>query len=301
MACEKPITAYRPATGGPLRFTPPNPDRDPRSYEAMKVPCGTCILCRQEYARQTAIRLTHEATLHDKNCFLTLTYDDTHLPEYGSLNYEHLAGFWKRLRIDLLRRGAVTKHSDALRYYAVGEYGDRSLRAHYHACIFGQDFKGSGEIQLREGSHSLWTNLHLQRLWGFGNVSVGVLNFATARYTASYVVKKLRQKQKYVRIDPDTGELIPLVQPRAFMSRNLGKGWWLQWGHQLADHDRVIVEAQEQKPPKAYDKWLAEKDQKRALQIKARRKELAKPLTPEEARARALNAHARVGKKSKKV
>lgn len=143
--------------------------------------------------------------------------------------------------------------------------------------------------------------MELQRIWGHGNVSVGALNFATARYTASYITKKLRSKQQYVRVNEETGELIALEQPRAFMSRNLGKGWWEQWHQQVQDHDRVIVESHPQKPPKAYDRWLLELNQKRLEEIKEQRRIKAVKQTEDQMHARARYAHARAQKKTKSI
>lgn len=298
MPCEQPIPAWRPAIGGPLLFKPPT---NGRAYNKMHVPCGHCILCRTEQARQTAVRIIHEATLHQENCFLTLTYDDNNIPTYGSLNYEHLVKFWKRLRKSMVAKTKANRSTATpIRYYAVGEYGDRSLRPHYHACLFGHAFL-SERIILRTTPSLLWTSMELQRIWGHGNVSVGALNFATARYTASYITKKLRSKQQYVRVDNDTGELIAIEQPRAFMSRNLGKGWWDEWNQQLQDHDHVIIDAHPQKPPKAYDRWLLETNPEKMEEIKEQRKNNAIAQTEDQTHARARNAHARAEKKSKSI
>lgn len=62
----------------------------------LQVPCGRCIGCRLEKARQWAVRCMHEASLYDKNCFVTLTYDEDYCPE--SLIPEHFVLFMKRLR-----------------------------------------------------------------------------------------------------------------------------------------------------------------------------------------------------------
>lgn len=59
--------------------------------------------------------------------FVTLTYDNEHLPPNCSLRFEHLALFWKRLR----------KRVPNIKYFASGEYGETTLRPHYHAIIFG--------------------------------------------------------------------------------------------------------------------------------------------------------------------
>jgi len=289
MGCTAPITAYRPSNGGPLKFSPPKYGTA-EQYQGITIPCGTCIACREEQARQQAVRIVHEAQSHEESSFLTMTYTDKHLPEHGSLNYEHLQKFWKKAR----------KQLGKLRYYAVGEYGDKTLRPHYHAIVFGRAFT-KDRIIIREQPSLLWISPELEDIWGMGQVTVGALTFETARYTASYVTKKLRSKQKYVRVDEETGELIALTQPRSFMSRNLGKEWWLKHGQHTTDHDFVVINGRRQKPPRAYDRWLGEKDKERLEEIKASRKAKAVIKTPAQNRARARSAHARVGQKSKNV
>lgn len=290
MPCEAPIRAYQRTAGGPLCFTPPNTGKEASTWKALDIPCGHCILCRQEHARQWAVRIVHEAQQWPHSCFITLTYDNDNLPKYGSLNYHDLQKFWKRLR----------KAHGPMRYFAVGEYGDETQRPHYHACVFGHAFTKDRQM-IRDFPSLLWTNPVLQGAWGLGHVSVGALTFETAQYTASYVLKKLASKQQYVRVDQDTGELLRLVQPRAFMSKNIGRDWWITYGKHTTAHDLVVINGKKQKPPKAYDRWLGEVDQQKLEEIKKRRKEKAPEETPEQRRARARNAHARAKRKSKKV
>lgn len=289
MPCAQTLTAYRPVKGGPVRFNKP---KDGHAYTKIELPCGQCILCRLEHARQWAVRITHEGQLWEESSFVTLTYEDKHLPAYNSLYYPDLQKFWKRLR----------KQIGTLRYYAVGEYGDESYRPHYHACIFGHAFTHNRRI-LRKTPTLLWTNPLLEEAWGKGNVSVGALNFQTAQYTAAYVTKKLNNERRYVRVDEQTGELIDLVQPRAFMSLKpaIGREWLEKYGDNTYAHDRVVIDGQEQKPPKYYDRWLEQTSPKKHEKIKEKRRKNATPLTAEESHARAKNAHARVKIKSKKV
>lgn len=293
MPCEKPIKAWRPALSGPLRFDPPN---NGRAYTPINIPCGYCLLCREEQARQQAVRVTHEAMSHEENCFVTLTYDNKNLPPYGGLRYDDLVKFWKRVRKFLWKH-----YRKRLRYYAVGEYGDKTLRPHYHACIFGHAFT-EGRVILKTTPHLLWWSPELAQLWGMGNnVSVGALNFETARYTASYVTKKLRMKQQYVRIEEETGELVKLEQPRAFMSRNLARKWWEENRHYVSATDTVIINGRKQKPPKAYDKWLGEVNKLPLEMVKEERKRKSKTTTKGETRARAATARARAGMKKKSI
>ena len=58
--------------------------------------------------------------------FLTLTYDNEHLPPGAELSKRDLQLFIKRLR----------KRNPGIRYFAVGEYGSQKGRPHYHAVIF---------------------------------------------------------------------------------------------------------------------------------------------------------------------
>ncbi|AXH75815.1 MAG: replication initiator protein [Microviridae sp.] len=288
MPCEHPITAYRPSKGGPVSFKRPQHT----TYEELQLPCGQCILCRQESARQWAVRITHEASLWEQNCFVTLTYDETNLPKDGNLRYRDLQLFWKKLR----------KEIGELRYYAVGEYGDKTNRPHYHACIFGHAFT-KHRVILRTEPTLLWTSPQLAETWGLGHVSVGALNFQTAMYTAAYVTKKLGYNKRYMQLDPETGELEEMIQPKAMMSLRpaIGREWLQKYGHQVYAFDEVIVDGRKQKPPKYYDRWLKQRSEIAEQMIKEERKKKAIKQTPQQTHARAENARARARQKKKTV
>lgn len=288
MPCAAPITAYRPTNGGAVFFKRPQHT----TYTEMQLPCGYCILCREEQSRQWAVRIHHETQCHQANCFVTLTYRDECLPEYGSLNYSHLHLWWRKMR----------RRFPGVRKYAVGEYGDKSDRPHYHVCVFGEAFL-ENRIVMREQPHLLWTSPLANELWGLGNVMVGDLNYQTAQYTAGYMAKKLVKGKQYVRVDEQTGELIPLVQPRAFMSKHpaIGGTWLERYGDQVYAHDRVVIAGRPQKPPRFYDRWLHGRSEIALGMIQERRKAKAKPLSEDQRRARARNARARAERRSKKL
>lgn len=48
----------------------------PNYRRELKLPCGRCIGCRLDRSKQWAIRLMHEAQLHERTSFITLTYDN---------------------------------------------------------------------------------------------------------------------------------------------------------------------------------------------------------------------------------
>lgn len=132
------------------------------------LPCGKCLNCKLAHARQWAVRCSLEASLHDDNCFITLTYADEYLPPLAKLRKKDLQLFFQRLQM---------KYPGA-RYFACGEYGDQNKRPHYHALIFG--------YYLQEKD--------LKELWPYGLVDIDELNFFTAQYVARYTVKKSGSK-----------------------------------------------------------------------------------------------------------
>lgn len=98
----------------------------------MCVPCGKCILCKDRKVKEMAARCVAETNLHGKvPYFITFTYDDKHLPEEG-LRKRDIQMFLKRLRAMLVR----DKLSNKLRYLAVGEYGSKKGRPHYHVILW---------------------------------------------------------------------------------------------------------------------------------------------------------------------
>src|SRR6187549_2683574 len=91
MPCYHPFTAYQ-LDDGRIVFA----ERG-KVKRSVVLPCGHCIGCRLERSRQWAVRCMHEAQLHDVSSFVTLTYDDSHLPYHGSLDYTHFQKFIDRL------------------------------------------------------------------------------------------------------------------------------------------------------------------------------------------------------------
>ena len=116
--CYHPISGFKSATG---QF---HIKLSQYSKESMTVPCGKCIGCKLDKARSWAIRCVHEASLYEDNAFITLTYDDSHLPPTGSLVKADFQNFMKRLRFHF--------GGNNIRFYQCGEYGDKNLRTAAH-------------------------------------------------------------------------------------------------------------------------------------------------------------------------
>lgn len=153
----------------------------PYITEGVAFPCGGCLPCRHQRARIWSHRLILEATQHDRNAFVTLTYTESELHTIGgSVNPRHLQLFIKSLR----------RKTPRFRYYAVGEYGEQTLRPHYHLALFGFDTCERGQTDLRRPNCCSRCKL-VNDTWGKGAVQLARLEEASAAYVAGYVTKKL--------------------------------------------------------------------------------------------------------------
>lgn len=253
MTCYYPLTAYRDSDNT-IKF------REPRNcLETLTLPCGQCVGCRLERSRQWAIRCAHEASLYQKNSFITLTYNDSNLPIDKSLNYEDFQKFMKRLRFSQSGHQPNADGSRPIRFYMCGEYGENFGRPHYHACIFNYDFPDKKLWKVTPSKSRLYTSEILSELWPFGYSSIGDVNFQSAAYVARYIMKKINGRAAethYEHVDPDTGEVFNRKPEFNKMSLKpgIGKGWFDKFNSDVYPSDEVIMNGKKMKPPKYYDR-----------------------------------------------
>lgn len=142
-----------------------------------------------------------EAQCHETSFFSTFTYE---VPPNGStLVKAHISDAIKRLRERVRGSGR------SVRFYACGEYGERTLRPHYHACLFG--LGADDEQHIKEAWFGLRDPVAIA---GFS--SHGVLAVGGAEYVTGYVTKKLAS----IELDKARGVLPEF----AVMSRRPGLG-----------------------------------------------------------------------------
>lgn len=195
-------------------------DMPDRMAPYVQVPCGQCLECRIQQTRVWADRCVLEAKQWNDNYFITLTYDDCNVPSNGSLNKRDYQLFLKRLR----KRFPDTK----IRYLISGEYGDRSMRPHFHLILFNLPLKDltdkfkEAEWELESGFDKNGDYIHKKRLkrlrthskppqgqyplyysktihecWDYnGMISVGRFSYDTAAYISQYCTKKVNPKNK---------------------------------------------------------------------------------------------------------
>lgn len=232
----------------------------------LSLPCGQCVGCRLERSRQWAMRCVHEASLHEANCFITLTYAEEHLPDSRSLVYSDFQKFMKRLR---RRTGA--KFS----FYVGGEYGDKEMRPHFHACLFGYDFPDKVFFKRSESGERLFTSKLLDSLWGFGLCSVGAVSFQSAAYIARYCMKKVNgdlAKAHYEYVD-QYGVIHDRLPEFNHMSLKpaIGKRWLEKFQTDVFPRDYVVINGVKTKPPKYYDRLFEKEDAGKFSEIVAQR------------------------------
>lgn len=147
--------------------------------------CGQCLPCRINKKRVWTHRIMLESNLHTDNAFVTLTYSDENLPKDGSLVPRDVQTFLKRLR--------KAVQPARLRFFCVGEYGDRTSRPHYHIALFGYPTCHRGRTDHRRNSCCPSCDL-LRSQWPHGGIDLGRLEPESAAYVAGYVTKKLTNK-----------------------------------------------------------------------------------------------------------
>ncbi len=132
------------------------------------VPCGQCMPCRINKQRFWTGRILLEAAhCPCTSSFLTLTYEKE--PEGRNLVQDHTYDYYNLIR---------TKSGiGAVRFFTVGEYGDKTGRPHYHMALFNVPPENF-QKQLTEA-------------WPHGFVQVGTLEQASAAYISKYCTKKM--------------------------------------------------------------------------------------------------------------
>lgn len=234
--------------------------------DVVQIPCGKCIGCRMQYSREWADRIVIESMMYpESSWFITLTYDDDHLPMgqillngdiFPTVSRDDLTRFLDALRQKFHRLG-----HDGIRYYAAAEYGDMSLRPHYHICFFNLPIS---EMDLKfykrniQGDQ-LYNVDWLSDLWSKGFVVVGKLNWKTAAYTARYVLKKWKKSTDKLGFDPF--EVLGIENQWARMSRmpGISKPYFDAHFSKIYEYDCIqLPSGQRISPPLYFDKLYKE-------------------------------------------
>lgn len=258
----------------------------------MLIPCGQCIGCRIRQREDWTTRIELEARDYPKEevWFITLTYDDDHVPgmivktgeimrkvQYAwkpgekrpdsvqILLYEDIQKFLKRLR---------KAYRGKLRYFVAGEYGEQTARPHYHMILYGwkpTDLENLYKIHHNGYYSSKW----LSDIWGMGQIQIAQAVPETYRYVAGYVTKKMYEIDgKKANAYYELGQ----TKPFACMSLKPGLGDHYYQEHKTEIWKQGYIQCTNGKHaqiPRYYEKQMEAENPKRLWRIKQNRQKNA--------------------------
>ena len=276
-----------------------------RGYQVISdgdlVPCGQCLGCRLDYAREWSARIMAEKKNYsdDLSWFITLTYDDSHLPKprmipdkvdeetgevitfkpspFSSVDKKVHQKFMKRVRKKFQPKVGVP-----IKYFCSGEYGSLSGRCHYHYIIFGLKLDDLQLVKNNRLGDSIYTSAELQSCWTddkhipLGFVGIGSVTTDSAGYCARYAIKKRKV------VDVDTYAKLGIDPEFICMSTKpaLGKRYFEDNLDKIYKTDEIIMQGRDAafvtKPPKYCDTLLDRVDPEKLEMIKQKRKANAK-------------------------
>ena len=280
--------------------------------EYLKVPCGKCIGCKEAKSKQWATRCSLESEQWEQNWFITLTYNEEYVPrddelinkktgeifyndnwEQGHLVKEEVITFLKDLREKWRHDYGHTN----IRFFLCGEYGtatEGTHRPHYHIIAFNLPIP-TWELTVRKidgDGNTHWTCGPIERCWEDkrlakknihvpkGFVDICEVNWDTCAYVARYTLKKEGENKtdEWYYENGRTPEFINMSR-----KPGIGMGFFTKNFQNIYKNDEIIIKGHRQKiqpvkPPSYYDKQFDLIDHISLLEIKNKRKRIAKAL-----------------------
>lgn len=266
--CLKPWPASLP----PLDKNGDRPKGRP-SYDTegdLLLPCGKCIECIKLRAFEWGIRAKHEISCKPDNCFITLSYDEDHIPVDHEDLIEQFKLFMKRIR----------KKVPKIKYMASHEYGTLTQRPHHHVLIFGWSPTEMVKHSTSKKGYPLFISKEVSKEWKKGFHSIGDANEKTAYYIASYSLKKSKD-EKY---RSDTGEI---VKDSFSCSKHtgIGKEYFEKNYKQMIDSQSLL--------PRYYQKLLLKIDPAYSMISESQKMDSIRIRTPQEILNKFIYDHAK--------
>ncbi|AXH73240.1 MAG: replication initiator protein [Microviridae sp.] len=255
--------------------------RDKISNKLIPVPCGKCPDCIGKRLSGWSFRLQQEAKFSYSSYFITLTYDTEFIPICATgqftLDKTDLQKYFKRLRKAHEKR----YHSSLapIKYFAVGEYGTKNGRPHYHALIF---------------------NAHIDDIENSWRKKV-----TTSNKLDKYTAEQLHPLQSDI-LSNTCVNLYPTPQPNfQLISQGIGISYLIQknekWHHDALT-DRMYIPIEEGKKiamPRYYKEKIYEKSQRKKIGVAMAEISAQSPELTELEKINTLNAKIKKLKKSR--
>lgn len=263
MRCTDPRTVGFQADGRTISWSQKKYSKE---FATFQLPCGQCIECRLEYARQWAIRCVHEAKMYEENSFITLTYSDENLKS-PKLQYRDFQLFAMKLRSKIRydvrkkigkknwslltqaeRKEIYDQHKIGI--FVTGEYGDKTKRPHWHAIIFNWEPRDKKSKYTNHRGDRVFSSETLNALWSHGIAELGSVTFESAGYCARYAAKKLSHGRD------DEHDYQPISKKSSHQA--IGKKFLEKYWRDVFNHGYIILSDGTQcTVPRYYEKWLA--------------------------------------------
>lgn len=214
----------------------------------LALPCGKCASCKAAHKSEWAVRCMLESKLHKDNCFVTLTYDNNHLPD-------------KLCKLDLRKfiKGIRNKGYKC-RFFGCGEYGSQSGRPHYHVILFGFCPDDLKPFSVSPSGEMTYTSKLLSSIWDKGHVLVGNVTEGSCAYVAGYVDKKLNDEDGFILMSNRPG---------------IAAVWFMENLPFIYKHDNIVLPGGHVVSPPRYCDILAERSGLELDEIRANRYRLS--------------------------
>lgn len=277
-----------------------------RNQLIQTIPCRNCWACQLNNSAEWATRNMCESLDHDQAYFITLTYDEEHLPilekipyiqryefsthmieitDYiendgtwitGSLFPKDVELFLKNLRQFFKRHN----YNKPIRYFYCGEYGQLG-RPHYHMLLYGAPIAIEENYDWhidKKFFKEHWKNPLIDHFWEHGLHDIANLEWSNAAYTSRYCMKKISNEPNSDLIYAEMGKIKEFIR----MSRmpGIGANYYNAHKFDIYKTDSMIMKTVKGntgsfKPPKAFDKWFKEEFPDDFKKIEKHRKEMS--------------------------
>lgn len=275
-------------------------------YQYEQIPCKKCWACQLNYSAEWATRIMLEAKeTPGENWFITLTYDDDHLPIAGEIETEEGTyendGTWNGTLyehdmvkfINSLRKYYENKGIKGIKYFYCGEYGETTGRPHFHLILLHcpLEIEKFHDVHVDTNFKAHWKSKQIENLWAEettdletnkvkrtpkGLVDIAELEWSCAAYVARYCTKKIsfdRDRRVYY----EQGKMPEFIR----MSNGIGMEWYKKHKNEIYKNDELIMRTIKgnvgsMKPPKAFDRKFKEQFPEKFEIIKKSRETAAK-------------------------